>query len=131
MERMFSMHEYSVMSQIVELILAEAKKRDAEKVSHVSIEIGEYTFLGEEQLSFAFEVLTKDTIAQDALLDITTSRGTVECECGYSGAPTKPDDLHSLSPILKCPKCGKIATVKEGLGCTVRDISLVVPDVQA
>jgi len=123
------MHEYSVMSQIVELILAEAKKRDAEKVSRVAIEIGEYTFLGEEQLRFAFEVLTKDTIARDAAIDITTTKGTVECRCGYSGAPEQPDGLHSLAPILKCPKCGNIATVKEGVGCTVRDISLVVPDV--
>lgn len=128
---MFLMHEYSVMSQIVELILAEAMRRDAEKVSHVAIEIGEFTFLGEEQLKFAFEVLTKDTIAQDAKVDITTTKGTVECGCGYSGAPEQPDELHTLAPILKCPKCGKIAAVKDGVGCTVRDISLVVPDVQA
>jgi hydrogenase nickel incorporation protein HypA/HybF len=125
------MHEYSVMSQIVEIILAEAKKRDAEKVSGVSLDIGEFTFLGEEQLKFAFEVLTKDTVASGAILHITTRRGTVECTCGYSGAPERPDDLHSLAPVLKCPKCGRIALVKDGQGCTVRDISLVVPDVQA
>jgi len=125
------MHEYSVMNQIIEVILAEAKKRDAEKVSHVSIDIGEFTFLGEEQLKFAFEVLTKDTVASGAILHITTRKGTVECECGYSGAPERPDDLHSLAPVLRCPKCGRIGLVKDGQGCTVRDISLVVPDVQA
>jgi hydrogenase nickel incorporation protein HypA/HybF len=125
------MHEYSVMSQIVDLILSEAKKRDAEKVTRVKLEIGEYTFLGEEQLRFAFEIITKDTIASGAELDVKTTKGTVECSCGYAGEPVQPDELHSLAPILKCPKCGKIALVKEGLGCTVRDISLVVPDVQA
>lgn len=123
------MHEYSVMSQIVELVLAEAGKRNAEKVSRVSIDIGEFTFLGEEQLRFAFEVLTKGTLAQEAALDVRTIRGSIECGCGYSGAPVQPDDLHSLSPVLKCPKCGNIAAVKDGVGCTVRDISLVVPDV--
>jgi len=126
---MFWMHEVAVMSQIVELILTEAKKRDAEQVSRVNLDIGEYTFLGEEQLRFAFEVLTKGTIAEGSVLDINTRKGTVECSCGYSGAPERPDDIHILAPILKCPKCGKIAKVKEGLGCTVRDISMVVPDV--
>lgn len=119
------------MSQIVDLILSEAKKRNAEKVQHVNLDIGEYTFLGEEQLRFAFQILTKDTIAEDATLDITTKPGSIECDCGYSGAPRRPDDIHSLAPILMCPKCGKIARVKEGLGCTLRDISLVVPDVEA
>jgi len=125
------MHEFSVMSQIVDLVLAEAKKRNAEKVQHVNLDIGEFTFLGEEQLRFAFEILTKDTIAEDAVLDISTKPGTIECTCGYTGSPERPDDIHSLAPILMCPKCGKIAKVKEGLGCTVRDIALVVPDVEA
>ena len=125
------MHEYSVMSQIVELILAEAKKRSAEKVTRVKLEIGEYTFLGEEQLRFAFEVLTKGTTAEGAELDVETVKGTVECSCGYSGEPAQPEELHTLAPILKCPKCGNIASVKKGVGCTVRDISMVVPDVQA
>lgn len=125
------MHEYSVMSQIVELILAEANKRKAEEVSHVNLDIGEFTFLGDEQMKFAFEVLTKGTIAEGASLDITRRKGTIECGCGYSGVPMQPEEIHSLAPILKCPRCGKIANVKEGLGCTIRDISLVVPDVQA
>lgn len=128
---MFWMHEYSVMSQIVDLILAEAKKRDAEKVSHVNLDIGEFTFLGEEQMRFAFEVLTKGSVAEGAAIDITIKKGAVDCSCGYSGSPETPDDIHLLAPILKCPKCGKIAKVREGLGCTVRDIALVVPDVQA
>jgi len=119
------------MSQIVDLILSEAEKRNAEKVQHVNLDIGEFTFLGEEQLRFAFEVLTRETIAEGAILDITTKSGSVECACGYSGAPEKPEDIHALAPILQCPKCGKIAKVIDGLGCTVRDISLVVPDAEA
>ena len=125
------MHEVAVTSQIVDLVLSEAKKRDAEQVSKVNLEIGEYTFLGEEQIRFAFEVLSKGTVAEGAVLYITTRRGIVECSCGYSGAPEQPEDIHMLAPILMCPKCGKIAKVKEGLGCTVRDIVMVVPDVQA
>jgi len=125
------MHEFSVMTQIVDLILSEAAKRKAEKIQHVNLDIGEFTFLGEEQLKFAFQIITKDTIAEDAVLEISTKPGSIECNCGYSGAPERPDDIHMLAPILKCPKCGKIARVKDGLGCTIRDIALVVPDVEA
>ena len=123
------MHEFSVMSQLVDLIIAEAKKREAEKVLSVNLDIGEFTFLGKEQLMFAFEVLTKGTIAEESVLKISEQKGTIECDCGYSGAPEEPQEDHMLAPILKCPKCGRIARVKDGLGCTVRDISLVVPDV--
>lgn len=123
------MHEFSVMSQIVEVVLQEAKRRDAERVERVKLDIGEFTFLGEEQMMFAFDLLTKGTIAEGAELVIGTEEGTVRCECGFEGKPERPEDVHVLTPLLKCPKCDRIAKVKEGLGCTVRDIALVVPDV--
>lgn len=125
------MHEFSVMSQIIDVVLKEAESRGAEKIQEVNLEIGEFTFLGEEQLRFAFDVLTRGTIADGAELKMVTQAGTIECECGYSGLPERPEETHVLVPILRCPVCKKIAHVKEGLGCTVRDISLVIPDVEA
>ena len=98
-------------------------------MERVNLDIGEFTFLGEEQMLFAFDILTKGTIAEGAELKIGTKEGTIQCECGYEGKSERPEDIHVLTPLLKCPKCGRIAKVKEGLGCTVRDISMVVPDV--
>lgn len=116
---------------MVELILNEAMKRNAEKIDKVHLEIGEFTFLAEEQMRFAFEVLTKGTIAENAEIEIRLTEGTIECDCGFQGKPKEPEDKHMLAPLLQCPECGKIANVKEGIGCTVRDISLVIPDVPA
>ena len=124
------MHEFSVMSQIVESILAEAKKRDATRVEEVNLQIGEYTMLGEEQLKFAYEVLAKDTILEGSKLTIGQLRGRIKCGCGYEGY-VKPsaDSPHKVVAILECPKCGQGAEITEGRECVIRNIRMVVPDV--
>lgn len=124
------MHEFSVMGQIVDSILEEAKKRHATKVESVELELGDYTMLGEEQLRFAFQVLTKDTILANAALNVKHLKGRVKCSCGYDGnVPVGDDTLHKIAPILECPECKGAAEIVEGRECIVRNIRMVVPDV--
>lgn len=124
------MHEFSVMSQIVDNILEEAKKRDAKRIEQVDLELGDYTMLGQEQMRFAFDILSKDTILQGATLNITNRPGKVRCSCGYEGSPSVSEDSpHKVVPILECPKCGGAAKIIEGRECLIRNIRLVVPDV--
>ena len=124
------MHEFSVMAQIVDCILEEAEKHHASKVESVDLELGDYTMLGEEQLKFAFEVLTKDTIISGANINVKHLGGKVKCGCGYEGkAPSGDDTLHKIAPILECPKCRGAAEIVEGRECLVRNIRMVVPDV--
>ena len=56
------MHEVSVMSGIVESVLKELEKHDVLRVEEVLLTLGELTFLGEEQLQFAYEIITRDTL---------------------------------------------------------------------
>jgi len=125
------MHEYSMMTQIVDSILAEAKRRNATKIEEVDLEIGEYTLLGEEQMRFAFELMTRDTILNGAKLNIRSIPGKIKCHnCGYEGAMTVNEDSpHRIVPILSCPRCNGVAEITEGRGCLVRNIRMVVPDV--
>lgn len=124
------MHELSVMSQIVDSILDEAKKRNASRVEEVELQIGEYTMLGEEQLKFAYEVLSKDTILQGSKLKVGHIRGKIKCSCGFEGAvETSQDSPHRVVPILECPKCKGAAEITEGRECVIRNIRMVVPDV--
>jgi hydrogenase nickel incorporation protein HypA/HybF len=124
------MHELSVMSQIVEAITEEAGSRGATRVENVTIELGEFTMLGEEQMRFAFEVLAKGTIMEGASLDLRKTAGEIECECGFKGAASPSEDTpHRVVPILECPKCGGGATIVGGRECVIRDIRMVVPDV--
>lgn len=124
------MHEFSVMSQIFDAIMEEAKKRDASKIEGVTIELGEFTMLGEEQMRFSFEVLSRGTMMEDAALAFRTMDGEIECACGFRGGMSPSDDAaHGSTLILECPKCGGAATIVGGRECIIRDIRMVVPDV--
>ena len=124
------MHEFSVMSEIVKGIIDEAEKRNALRVERVTVEIGEYTMLGKEQLRFAFDVVSKGTLLENAELDLRTVAGTIECECGFEGeVPPAEDTPHKSLPIMECPKCGGVAKIVGGRECVIRDIRMVVPDV--
>ena len=127
------MHEFSVMTQIVDSVLSEAKKRDAERIEQVDLEIGDFTMLGDEQMMFAYEVLSKGTILEGSSLEVSHRKGKIKCEsCGFEGELTIAEDSpHRMIPILECPKCHSPAKVIEGRECIIRNIRMVVPDVPA
>jgi len=122
-------HEFSVTSQIVQSVLAEAEKRGAKKVNEVHLVIGKLTFLGLEQVRFAYEALTKGTIMEGSQLIIEEQEGVVKCSnCGYQGDFKYQDDplYHVLVPTLKCPKCNNTVTITAGKECTIKNIKMVI-----
>ena len=124
------MHEFSMTSQIVHNVLAEAEKRGAKKITEVHLVIGKLTFLGLEQVRFAFEALVKGTIMEGSKLIVEEQEGTVKCNhCDYEGGFKYEDDplYHVPVPTLKCPKCGNAVSIISGKECTIRNIKLLVP----
>ena len=116
-------------SQIVQSVLAEAEKRGAKKVTQVHLTIGKLTFLGLEQVRFAYEVLSKGTIMEGSQLIITEQEGTVKCSnCGYQGDFKYADDplYHVPVPTLKCPKCTSTVTITQGKECTITNIKMMI-----
>ncbi len=115
-------------TQIVDSVLEEAKKQDAKKVTEVHLVIGKLTFLGIEQVRFAYNILIEDTIMKGSKLFIEKKDGAIECpSCGYKGAIKCEDDpaYHVPIPTLRCPKCGKSAKILEGKECTIRSIKML------
>jgi len=122
-------HEFSVTSQIVQNVLAEAEKRGAKKVTEVHLTIGKLTFLGLEQVRFAYEVLTKGTIMEGSELIIEEQEGIVKCSnCNYEGGFKYEDDplYHVPVPTLKCPKCSSTVNITAGKECTIRNIKMMI-----
>jgi hydrogenase nickel incorporation protein HypA/HybF len=115
-------------SQIVESVLGEAKKHEAKKVMEVHLVIGKLTFLGVEQVRFAYGILTEDTLMKGSKLIIKEKDGVIECSnCGYRGALEFKDDImyHVPTPLFKCPECGEAVKIVEGKECTIESIKMV------
>ena len=124
------MHEFSMATQLVENVLAEAKRNGAKKVAEVHLVIGKMTFLGKDQIRFAYDILKKDTMMKDSELIIEEQDGVIQCDsCGFKGPVPIEDDpaYHIPVPTLKCPKCGKEAKIVEGKECTIKSIRILKP----
>ena len=121
-------HEVSVISGIVNAVLEELEKYDVVKVSSVDLLIGDMTLLGEEQLTFAYEIVTRDTLLEGSKLNIENEPIGVVCDkCGYEG-PVKMLDsgdytAHSI-PIMSCPECGGHVKVESGQSCRVTSFEI-------
>lgn len=116
-------------SQIVESVLEEAKKHNAKSVKEVHLVIGKLTFLGLEQVRFAYEVLVKNTIMESSKLHIEEKDGVVKCsKCSYEGDFKYEDDpmYHIPTPTLHCPRCGGLVSIIGGRDCTIKTIKLAV-----
>ncbi|MFP3871537.1 MAG: hydrogenase maturation nickel metallochaperone HypA [Candidatus Natronoplasma sp.] len=113
------MHEYSVMSQLMSALLDELEdeKENIGDIKEVRIEVGELTFLGEMQLKFAFEALSKETIVEGAELKVMKIESKVRCdECGYEGGIDYTEDpaFHYNVPVISCPECGSKPEIIKG-----------------
>ncbi|OPX63580.1 MAG: putative hydrogenase nickel incorporation protein HypA [Methanomassiliicoccales archaeon PtaB.Bin134] len=121
------MHEVSVMAGIVESVLKELENHEFLRVEEVQLTLGELTFLGEEQLRFAFEIVTRGTSLEGSELVIVPEETELLCvSCGYRGKADKlGEEYHMAMPSLICPKCkGKVKVLK-GQSCRVTSMKVV------
>jgi hydrogenase nickel incorporation protein HypA/HybF len=125
------MHEFSTMSGIVNAVRGEGRRHNAKAIIKVTLEIGELTFLGEEQLKFAFGVLTEGTEMEGAELLIKKVEPSVKCSCGYEGAVeyAEKEEFHIQFPILRCPVCGSDVEIMSGRECLIKNVEVEVEDV--
>ncbi len=127
------MHEFSAACSIVDTALEAAQSNKATKVNVVNIELGEFTFLIPEQLTFNFEIASKNTIVEGAELRIKNIKGKLLCsDCGFAGEsivdPDIPPQLAVFAP-MKCPKCGgSSTTITGGKDFIITSIEAEIPE---
>ena len=123
------MHEFSVISAIVDLVKSEMEKYDnLNAVKEINLEVGELSFLATDALQFGFKALAENEpkINNDALKIIQVA-AKVKCrQCDYAGALDieDSDEYHMNVPRFACPKCSGQIDVLEGKECTVRNLIL-------
>ncbi len=116
------MHEMGLIAGILESVIPAAQDAGAERITKVSLSIGEMTEVIEDVMVFAFEALTEGTLAEGAQLDLTIIAPRSVClECGKE---FDHDRLH-----VKCPECGSAFTqLLQGKELQVDSIEVDLPD---
>ncbi len=93
------MHEMSIAESVLQIIEDKARADGYARVRAVWLEIGQLAAVEQESLRFCFDVVTRDSIARDARLEIIETAGQGWCmDCARNVA------LPAL--YEPCPNCG-------------------------
>jgi hydrogenase nickel incorporation protein HypA/HybF len=93
------MHELGVTENIVNIALAKAGEAQAGKISKINVVIGEMSGFVSDCIQFYFDSLSKDTIAQGAVLHFEVVPAQLQCRSCSTVFP--PQDT-----LWSCPECG-------------------------
>ena len=93
------MHELSIAEGIVEVVERTARQNAVTRVKKVRVAIGELAGVDIPSLRFAWDSVTKDGVAQGALLDIDRPPGQAGCMDWSVNVPLKNFGE-------ACPHCG-------------------------
>jgi len=98
------MHELSIMSSILDIVIEHANKNDAKKINSINLSIGMLSDVLPEWAQNYFEFVSKDTIAEKAVLNI--KRIPVKIRCRECGSETEFKDREWS---FTCPSCTSAA----------------------
>ena len=116
------MHEYSLMENVIATIMVELKSSGEEvqagRPLTVTLKVGALEMHSEAASRQAFEVLTKGTVLEGALLNLIILPVTLSCsQCRFQGPlPMGAVDPHDALPLAECPQCGDLTPVLGGRG---------------
>jgi hydrogenase nickel incorporation protein HypA/HybF len=112
------MHELSVTQNILSIAVEKAKAAGSNKVTGISIVIGELSGIVDESVQFYFELIRKDTIAAEASLSFDRKPTLLKCRtCGTTYPPKELD--------WNCPLCKEQnAEIISGRECYVESIEV-------
>jgi hydrogenase nickel incorporation protein HypA/HybF len=93
------MHEMAISESILDILQTEARRQHYARVKRVRLEIGPLSGIETEALRFTFDVVTKGTLAADAVLEIIATQAQAWClPCGKNVPIAARYDA--------CPDCG-------------------------
>jgi len=112
------MHEMSLAKSVLQIIEDTARAEGCARVKMVRLEIGQLAGVEAESLRFCFDVVTRDSIAQDAQLEIIETAGLGKCtQCSCE---TPIATLYEA-----CPQCGSYGlSVIDGDAMRVKELEV-------
>lgn len=116
------MHELGIMTSVVESVEQAARDAGAERVTKVSLSVGEMTEAIADALYFSFDVLKEGTLLDSAELAIIMVKPRSRClECG---SEYTHDRFHVTCPVCESPFTELIA----GRELAIDSIEADIPD---
>ncbi len=104
------------MMSILDLAVDEAGKNNAEKILHITLEVGQKSGVVIDALEFAFETVTRHTMAEGAALTIHSIPYRGECiACGH---------LFDCNDFLVCNQCGNFGKIISGQELRIQSIEV-------
>lgn len=93
------MHEFPITQQIIKIAEEHAKGSDAAKVTKITLVVGEMSgFIG-DSISMYFNIISKGSLTEGAVLDIKYVKPKLKCEkCG--------EYFERKRFSFECPACG-------------------------
>ena len=92
------MHELAVTKGLLKICLEEGEKHKIKKIRKINIKVGELTDLLPACIEYYFNIVSKDTIAENTKINVEKIPVEIKCnECGYRGVLGKNNYV--------CPKC--------------------------
>jgi hydrogenase nickel incorporation protein HypA/HybF len=113
------MHELSLLENVREILESHASNQQFSKVTCVTLEIGKLSCVEPDALRFGFDVVMKDSLAENAELIIAEIEGLGLCRhCGRQAAIATLYD--------PCPSCGRpIDHVLQGTEMKIKDLTVI------
>jgi len=93
------MHELAITQSMLDIVLEKAKESGAQKVGAINLVVGELSGYVPESVSFYFDFLAKDTIAEGAALNFKAVSPRARCR-----SCDKPFEIKEFD--WSCPRCG-------------------------
>ena len=98
------MHEFSIVSYLVENVEQHAQRIGASKVVAINLVAGERSGIVDDSLRFYFDQLSTGTLAEGSRLNVRRTPMRFHCApCG--------DDYHPADTSFRCPGCGVVGQV--------------------
>jgi hydrogenase nickel incorporation protein HypA/HybF len=92
------MHELPLTQSLLKISLEHAEKANAKKVTDLHIVIGELASMVDDSIQFYWDIIAKDTIAEQAKLHFRRVPAELQCmNCSEKYSPAEDE--------LICPKC--------------------------
>ncbi|HWS13451.1 MAG TPA: hydrogenase maturation nickel metallochaperone HypA [Rhodocyclaceae bacterium] len=112
------MHEMSLAESVLQIIEDNAARQGFRRVSAVYVEVGRLAGVEVEALRFAFDAVTRDSVADGARLEIIDVPGQGWC---LNCSETVPiDQLYDA-----CPRCGAYQVhPSQGIDMRVKELAV-------